>query len=366
MQPIFTLNARSNVMLEVTRDCFNLSSQQMLREIKGMHRQVVDILSNKNIKYSDLKTALVPSINRREVALIFDTEKIKSNCYGLVVFEKLLPLLSKKSNHSIKCGDLLDSFGDQKLIFNLLSDSICLNKPVEYIHSTQFYIVYLNNLSGLMKKNLIEGLSEFDAFVGHIPLTNESMIKAYISDMLVSLCLKHRDLIIMGHEDDRPNSENVNMTMYPFEENGFKCISLQSSFYGVFLSYKIERAIYEEFEVDTDTEFSLNCVTDTILPLSDLRVYIDDEKFKHLKTEKAGKFKRAGLKDFSKDRLVSLIESKVSSNYLYNLVFMEEYNVIKFNILIEVCADNLAEPTKLLVSIEYKPEEQILRVITLH
>jgi hypothetical protein len=66
---IFTLNARGNFMLEVMRDYFNITPKQMHREIRGLDDQTVSALASKGVNYADLKSALIPSPTRREVAL---------------------------------------------------------------------------------------------------------------------------------------------------------------------------------------------------------------------------------------------------------------------------------------------------------
>src|ERR1700744_5219361 len=81
-KPIYTLNARGNVFLEVTRDHFKLPPERMLREIQGLRQMVVDALALKGLRYEDLKSALIPDRTRREIALVFDTKAITSSWYG--------------------------------------------------------------------------------------------------------------------------------------------------------------------------------------------------------------------------------------------------------------------------------------------
>jgi hypothetical protein len=85
---IFTLNARSNVFLGVTRDHFNIQSSRMFDLIQEMFADIEAILLRKRIDYGRLKTALVPSTNRREIALIFDSTRVKGIWYGGQIFER--------------------------------------------------------------------------------------------------------------------------------------------------------------------------------------------------------------------------------------------------------------------------------------
>jgi len=176
--------------------------------------------------------------------------------------------------------------------------------------------------------------------------------------------VKNRMQIIMGHEDDRPNGENVNLIGYSFEKYGYREFSLQARYFDLFLSFKIERAVYKGFE--GDTEFALNAIASRVLPLGGFDVVLDEEKHKHLLTKKGGKFRKAGIVEFERERIASLIKSKIEANYIYNLVHLEEHGVVKFNLMIEVDRADGGYPTRLMASLEYKPEERVLRVITLY
>lgn len=76
MDTIFTLNARGNVFLEVASEYFKISQPQMRVEIQAMFRSAVRDLGKKEINYTKLKTALVPSLDHHEAAFIFDSTEI--------------------------------------------------------------------------------------------------------------------------------------------------------------------------------------------------------------------------------------------------------------------------------------------------
>ena len=101
---IHTINARGNVLLQVVRDDGSFSPLRMLHEIQGMLTQTVTILASKGIRYGELKTALTPQVDRREVALVFDTRNMTEVWYGLQIHRRILPLLPRKSSRSILAG----------------------------------------------------------------------------------------------------------------------------------------------------------------------------------------------------------------------------------------------------------------------
>lgn len=361
-QPIFTLNARDNVMLEVTRNHLKLSTDVMHSEIQGAHIATQRVLMGKGVQYAKLKAALVPAADRNEAGFIFDSRLLESSAYGMEVAKAILPLLDRRTTQSVLCGDLIGN--NQDLIFSLLQRFLVSRRALQFIHGTLLYCVYINNLSDSALQRLHEGLSAFSPYLGYLPGTFQTPGKTYLSTILVNKFLKCRDVVIMGHEDDRPNEENVNMAGWPFEEYGYRVCSLQEMYFALFLSYKIERAVYAGFEVDT--EMSLNAISGCIVRLEDCTIQLDDAKHEYLMREKLGKLQKAGLEDLDRDQLAALIREKVAASYIYNLVFLDEYNVTKFDLMLEADRHDGGYPTRLVAALEYKPDEKTLRVITLY
>ena len=57
---------------------------------------------------------------------------------------------------------------------------------------------------------------------------------------------------------------------------------------------------------------------------------------------------------------------RITASYIYNLTFLEEHDVIKFNLIIAVPREDGGHPTRLTAALEYRPDEAALRVITLY
>ncbi|MGG8496598.1 hypothetical protein ACQY1Q_09290 [Tenacibaculum sp. TC6] len=358
---IYTINARGNMFLEVTKEYFSLDDEVMHSEINGMFNELIKILNSKGINYKSLKSCLTPKYDRKEIGLIFDSSKIESNWYGYEVFEKLIPLFNKDSSHSILCGDYIGDNELQNELFFRFYSQIKQTNEFKYQHSTQFFIVYINNLSENMFNKLISDLTDYQPFIGFFDLTNQSFMKSYLSTILANSFIKNNRTIILEHEDDRDNSENVNLISYPFEKSGYEVKSLQGIYYGVFLSYKIEREVFEGFESDTD--FSLNSISPIVSKIKEIE--IEENKFEYLKTVKKGKLKKANLIAYSKKELTQLIQKKIKSNYIYNMTDLKTHNIFKFDILIELL-NTMDEIVKITIGFEYKSENGKLRLITLY
>ena len=75
--------------------------------------------------------------------------------------------------------------------------------------------------------------------------------------------------------------------------------------------------------------------------------------------------KKAGIAEAERTEIECLIKQKVSNSYIYNLVYLEDHDVMKFNIMLELERED-GYPTRMTAALEYMPSKNALRVITLH
>lgn len=355
---IFIIDARDHVFLEVMTDASSLDSTQVYEEIQGMFSRLITILNRKKVKYDNLKYALIPQVKRKEIGLVFDTNLIESSFYGYQVFEKLIPFLDLRSTNSILCGDLLGEDKFRDLIRELFFENINTHKNINYVHHGLFYIVYINNLSEEQFLKIHEGLISFMGYVGYFNLTYSSPLKSILSSGLVRAFLKNKKIIINATED----SEDVNMTSYPFEKFGYKVIGVDDTLYGIFLSYKIEREVF--YGNERDTIFSLNAISSNVFDIYEFDLEIEEKKLGYLLKEKADNMNRAGLSILSKSEFEAILMDRLNRNYIYNLSYLSEFDLLKFNIIVEILMND-NRPMKLLVALEYKFIEKKLRIITM-
>jgi hypothetical protein len=187
---------------------------------------------------------------------------------------------------------------------------------------------------------------------------------------LMNLTIKHKDMVILGHEDDRPNTENCNLHLHDYTALGLKLRSIQSMYFSTFLSYKPEHMLLGH--TDDDLEIALLAVSKDGSSLSDFAVFIEDKKFAYLTNEKQGKLSRAGLTELNKEELEAAIHFKLRSSYLYGLDWRNippsadsvGYKGSYFNIMVEFPREG-GEPERVTVALEYMPAQKVLRVVTL-
>lgn len=328
--------------------------------------QTVEVLDSKGIKYEELKAALVPQKDRREMVLVFDRKKIPDAWYGSKVQEQVLPLLSAMGSHSVLQGDYIGIVGREEAQRHDLMQYLNIANPSDYQHSNQYFLVYVNNLSETMVGTLHEGLSGYQPYVGYVDMSMPSRLKIYLSSVLPATYILHKKTVIMPHEPDRPNTEDINMHGLQLESCGLIPRSLQDDLFGVFLTYKIERPVLAGFE--SDTELSLNAISEQPSQLNGFNVRLDVEKLGYLMGQKDGAMKRLGLLNASAEEITSLIQDKLRSNYLYNLRVSkgETHETVLFNVLIDIVARDTGTHHQAVVALEYLSDTSTVRVVTFY
>lgn len=361
-QTIFTLDARDNILLEFIKERFKLDESRIYEEINNAFSDLLSILKKKKINYQDLKHALIPS-ECNEIALVFDRYKIESSWYGLPIMSAILPLFDKNSSHSVLVGDYIGGGSVQN---QLQTEFFKLIKPARFItyrDNHEYYLAYINNLSDKMVYTITNNLISFNPYVGYFDLTYASILKTYLSSILIRLFLKTKLTIIQSHPDDVSNDDDENTSSYPFEDFGYTCKSVPSMYYGLFLSYKIERQILEGFK--SDTIFSINSITDKVFDITEFKLLVEEKKFHHLLQAKADNLFRSGISTLTIPELENIIKEKLNSNYIYNLTFLKDFGTIKFDLLIETTRTDNNKPFKLNIGLEYRPSDKTLRLITM-
>jgi hypothetical protein len=356
---IYTVDAREHAFLEAMSAHYKWTAPEIFRQINLLAAATIETLKQKQIDYSSLKNALIPHSNRKEIAFVFDSTLIDSSWYGYEVAKTLILLLDKNSVNSILLGDYIGDYHHAKMYKDLFFQHIHPHKSITYKIHELFYLVYINNLSEEHFNTLSNGLKEMTAYVGYFDLTYSSPIKTVLSSILVRAIVKNKTTIINPTEADI----DENLTGFPFEDNGYRVVGIDDLTYGMFLSYKIEREIFPGFEADH--RFSINALSDQVLDLSTLQLIIKEDKLEYLRREKAGSMEMAGLNTLTTDELSMIVRKKLKDNYIFNLSFNSDHEIMKFNILIEIPRSDRDKPIKLVVALEYAPRTESLRLITM-
>ncbi len=358
---IFTLESRENFYLEVMKENFKLTDKQMYDVIQQAFDHFKENLhSKKKIEYKDLRNVLTPNINKKEIALVFDSSKIKSAWYGYDVFEKVIPIFDKKTKHSILAGDLIV---DQNFHYwkELFFEELKSEKNTDFLNINDCYIIYINNLSKTLFTKFHNQLNNYEPYVGFLNTTSQTNLKTMLSFILCKIAIvKDKEVILPYEDEDWETDENTQGL--PFDKNNFSIKSIPSLYYDLFLSYKIEREDLKGYSLDT--RIALNAITPIVTDLENLNIEIEKSKFHYLLTQKGGKLKKAQLENYTIKDFEKLIKEKIKDNYIYEMSELKEFNVIKFNVVVELEVQYSKEKVKCQVTLHYQPKESKLKLIT--
>lgn len=366
---IYTFDAKEFLLYPVMKSYFELSDNDVYKSIQEGYELLLKQLNTKKVSYASLKGALIPNQDkdRFETCFVFDSTQIECADYRNQVFERLIPLLDKESTYSILCGDYIDFLykyqadSQQQLRWEMNHVLARCHKS-EYRHSNQYFLVYINRLTGNQRLKIVEGLYQYSWFTGFADVTHSSYFKSYISHILVPVCIKNKNTVIMAHPSDYSDEENINVRGFSFEMNGFKLVSINDDSYGAFLSYKIESQVPDK----EDIGFSFNALFPKFDSFEKIELHISDDKWnKYLTNSEKGKgqiMETLGYGPVDKERFRKEVFKHICANYIYNLK-KNEYGDLMFNVCVELPTVN-GHVRKTTIALKYHPDTGIIEVVT--
>lgn len=365
---IYTINTRSSILYPLIKSYFKLSETKIYNILNQEFEAMKKHLKNKGINYEDLKRALIPNQDKdnNEVCFVFDSTLIENSMYGYEIFNKIIQLQDQQSTYSILAGDYTDILNEipnsQLILRETLLNSLTKCNNSFYQNSSQYYLVYINSITASQMDTIINGLQKYNWFYGYAIINYHSKFKSYLSHILMNICIKAKNTIILSHPTDYEDSENINILGYPFEQNLFNIISINEESFSTFLSYKIESLIPDK----DDIGFSFKALFPKFDSLEKLSLNISDGKWGYLSnntTGKGGILNSLSFDTISKCDFTKEIYKLICSNYIYK-INKNEYNDYMFNVCIELPTkkNNLRKTT---VSLKYHPNSGIIDIITI-
>jgi hypothetical protein len=330
MMSIHTVEARDNAMLDVTFENPEGRGEEIRREIAMVLDMAIKQLSDRGVEYAKLRTALTPQVDKRELALLFDSAVMKS-WYGGEAAEAVLPHLDRKSNHSILHGDIL--FKDLDVLLAALNAEGEFWRETSIPVSHQLYVVYITNLSDGGFERLVDGVRSSRGAIGYVDCTYAGVTKTILSTCIGTQYVKVGSVFVNSHPFDADEDAKENAAGWPLAEHGYSYCSIADLYFDLFLQYKVESVF--PGSAFNDGHFSLAAVTGIWADPRTLPLSVDEGKRKYLEGKKGGSLAKAGLSGLSAEEIASKIREKIAANYIYNLVWDSEEGYSNFATMIE-------------------------------
>lgn len=330
MISIHTVEARDNAMLDVTFEKPERRGEEIRREIAMALDTAIKQLSDRGVEYAKLRTALTPQVDKRELALLFDST-VMNGWYGGEAAEAVLPHLDRKSNHSILAGDII--FKDLDFLLTALNAEGEFWRETSIPVSQQLYVVYITNLSDGGFDRLVDGVRSCRGAIGYVDCTYAGVTKTILSTCIGTRYVKVGSVFVNSHPFDADEDANENAAGWPIAEHGYSYCSIADLYFDLFLQYKVESVF--PGSAFNDGHFSLAAVTGIWADPRTLPLSVHEGKRKYLEDEKGGSLAKAGLSGLSADEIASKIKEKIAANYIYNLVWNSEKGYSNFATMIE-------------------------------
>jgi hypothetical protein len=75
--------------------------------------------------------------------------------------------------------------------------------------------------------------------------------------------------------------------------------------------------------------------------------------------------KKSGIISIGREELQAKIRERLASNYIFNMEYLAEHETMKFNTILNFIPEDTERLVKLTVSLEYKPSNKRLKLITM-
>lgn len=357
--PIWTIDGRDSILLDVMAETLSLSDPRMGRILAAAHRDTASTLKSFGYNYDQLRTSLAPQPGRLERAHLFSVTTAEQQGGFHTIPARLVPLLPRDLRCSIQTGELAPN--SRRDLMQLLGKRLTSKHPVVLIHPSDIYVVYLNNLSKATADLIDEELQEVGAYLGYVDVTYSDDIKTWLSLSLSQRYLKAGSRWLC-HGEDAEAEKGMNVPGWPLEAAKYSVVAMPEHQYITFLTYKIERAPLPGEQ--TDNLYALASVSKDPQSMTGFTVTVEEAKLGYLREAKAGTMQSVGLMDVEPQHVAQLITERLQMNYLYNLRYNAERQQSFFNICLELPRPDGAGPFKVMASMEYKPDESNLKLVT--
>ena len=362
---IHVLNSYTDMSFWILTEHFKLTGTQVGAAIRAEHRRVFEQLTAVGVEYLALRNALVPQPGRHEVAFIIDSTKARNGLYGYSMADTWLPIVRSvgPAKTAIRIGDIIDL--PTNLVWAELEENLVGPTDFPRLHCSEYFVVYLTNLSTNQLRNLHETLTvATTAYLGYVDCSVWTPLKAGL--LLPQVGLRIGNTIVTGSDEEgTPNSYG-----YPFTEAGFDVVGIPDELYGPFLGHRLDNGVSQW--ADRDSSLSLTAIGGNLNPAASTTITIDENRITYLGTGHGTSLTKAGLAQLGKDRLEQAIEERLYKGLIYNIRFNDiytdgiptpEFNALMYSIQVEF-PDNTGIMKRYQVGLKYTPETHTSEVVT--
>jgi len=275
------------------------------------------LLATRQVDYAELKNALIPTSDGRQVVFLYDWLNDDSWNYAVAMAERYLPHLRVDIKTSVFQGDLLGGHMPVSAF-----DAALVRAHGNSVNwQTQFAVYFSNLRDGDVAAIHVALLAE-PRYSGYIDVSIASAIRDYLACTIPALWVLAGRTVLLNHGGDDPFVSDEDPIGFDLPSYGYTVVSLVDSYFVAFLDYKIEARDAQGSAEDrilclaaTSGEL-VNVETATIVvPSAKLDQYLLREP------NKLSLMTSIGLQDVTPDELARVIRDKLAQSYIYDFRF---------------------------------------------
>ncbi|WP_146088024.1 hypothetical protein [Rathayibacter sp. AY1B5] len=355
-----TLNARDNSVIPWLYSGPADGDPATFRDLMQLENEHVrDMLNAKGIDYDDLKSALTPTKNGKQVVFFYTWLEYGTGNYAVDFAKKYLPNIHPKTQTSVLHGDLLGAPPE-----DLLNAKIVRANDQEINWRVQ-YAVYFSNLNQFNLEAIHGSLKDDPRYSGYIIADYDASLLDYFAGCLASQWIVHNKTIILTHGGDDPFIGSEDPVGYEFDSMDIELVSLIDAYYVAFFVYKIESE--GSPRADADRTLTLAAATGEYIDIDTASIVVHPDKLEKYLLKDESKLRlmtSIGLQDVTPDELAVIIRERISKNYIYDIRFAVGY-IPTF----AVAADfetNSGDLVRRLLSLKFESESETISLVTMY
>lgn len=345
MTAIYSIEARDSFLLKTMYEYFDLTANELQKEIIAEHKALMQALISTGVKYNDFRCVLIPSNgkDRFEQLFVFRLTPNDNEVY-YDIKKNIVELLDKDSKHNILMGDLITFYSNPYSVISLMYNT--LGKEINEKWAADYFLIYINNISMASIDKIDKFFKNKYYYMGTCDLSFDSKFKSFISNVSVATTYVKIGKKVFNADPDIELTEcsNINNGLLNWEKYGYKVFGVNQHLFDIFLRYKIDTTI-GTIASDDDRKINTMFITsDETEQLPINAIAINKAKYPYLETKKRI-FDRIGI---SKEDFIKEINKKIINQTWYNIEFkngynnrtQQRYNVVTFNIFLEFKNNN--------------------------